>query len=55
MIAYALDFTSFLLENGAEPRRVMLFGSVVAGTFDRESDVDLFIDIDAAEEKKYAL
>lgn len=52
MIAYALDFTSFLLENGVEPKKVILFGSVVTEEFDRESDIDIFIDIDESEEKK---
>ncbi|MBI2971421.1 MAG: nucleotidyltransferase domain-containing protein [Candidatus Aenigmarchaeota archaeon] len=52
MIAYALDFTSFLLENGIEPKRVILFGSVVTGEFDRESDIDVFIDTDKPEEKE---
>ncbi len=52
MIGYALDFTSFLLESGIEPKRVILFGSVVTGEFDRESDIDIFIDTDKSEEKK---
>jgi predicted nucleotidyltransferase len=51
LIAYALDFASFLLESGVEPRRIILFGSVVSGDFDRESDVDIFVDIGEAEEK----
>ena len=52
MIACALDFASFLLESGVEPRRVILFGSVAAGEMDKESDIDIFIDIDEPEEKK---
>src|SRR3989339_1167086 len=52
MIAYALDFTSFLLESRVEPKKVILFGSVVTGESDRESDIDIFIDIDESEEKK---
>lgn len=46
LIAYASEFTSFLLENGIVPRNVILFGSVVTGEFDKESDIDIFIDID---------
>lgn len=46
LIAYALEFTSFLLESGVEPRNVILFGSVATREFDKESDVDIFIDID---------
>ena len=42
--AYALHFTSFLVEGGIEPKKVILFGSAVPGKFDKESDVDIFVD-----------
>ena len=51
MIAYALGFTSFLLESGIYPRKVILFGSVVSGEFDKESDIDIFVDINKSEDK----
>jgi predicted nucleotidyltransferase len=51
MISYAMDFTAFLVENEIFPKKVILFGSVVTGEFDKESDVDIFIDIDKSREK----
>lgn len=51
LFGYALHFTSFLLESGVEPKRVILFGSVARSEADKESDVDLFVDMsDEAEE-----
>jgi len=52
LIAYAMDFASFLLENDIEPRKIILFGSVVSGEFRKESDVDIFIDTDNPKEDK---
>src|SRR3989338_2103066 len=46
IIAYALHFTSFLLENGVKPNKVILFGSVATGEADTESDVDVFVEAD---------
>ena len=51
LIAYALDFISFLLENNIIPEKAILFGSVVSEEFDKESDIDIFIDINEKEEK----
>lgn len=52
LIAYAMDFCSFLLksEAGANISRIILFGSVARGDFDSESDVDLFIDTEKTKE-----
>ncbi|MBI3051849.1 nucleotidyltransferase domain-containing protein [Candidatus Woesearchaeota archaeon] len=50
VVAYALHFTSFLLESGIQPHRVILFGSVATGESDKESDVDVFIDTDKSDE-----
>ena len=44
LIAYALDFTAYLISKIKEIDRVLLHGSVARGDFDEESDVDLFID-----------
>ncbi len=46
LIAYASNFSSFLIDSkvGDDIKRIILFGSVARGSFDRESDVDLFID-----------
>lgn len=44
LIAYALDFASYLISREDEIDRIMLFGSVARGDFDKESDIDLFID-----------
>jgi predicted nucleotidyltransferase len=46
LVAYAMDFCSFLMKSRIAKKinRIILFGSVARGDFDRESDVDLFID-----------
>ncbi|MBI5061033.1 MAG: nucleotidyltransferase domain-containing protein [Candidatus Aenigmarchaeota archaeon] len=50
LISYAMDFASFLLGSGLSERisSIILFGSVARGDFDKESDIDIFIDV-----KKY--
>lgn len=49
LIAYAQDFTSFLMQNLAKDadriRQIILFGSVTRGETGRKSDIDLFIDV----------
>ena len=52
LIAYAMDFASYLISkiNGID--RVILHGSVSRGDFDEKSDIDLFIDADKKTEKK---
>ena len=50
LVAYAMHFASFAIEQGIKARRIILFGSVASGDFDEESDVDIFID--AAESGK---
>ena len=48
LIAYAMDFASFLMER-LEPVKVnsiILFGSVARGDYDKISDVDIFVDIE---------
>lgn len=46
LIAYASSFVSFLLEHGPTKSidKILLFGSIVRGSFDKESDIDIFID-----------
>ena len=44
LIAYAMHFASFVIEQGIKARRIILFGSVASGEFDKESDIDVFID-----------
>ncbi|MFH1774947.1 MAG: nucleotidyltransferase domain-containing protein [Methanobacteriota archaeon] len=46
LISYGMDFCSFLLRSDVGNRidKVILFGSVVRGDFDEESDVDIFVD-----------
>lgn len=46
LIALALDFTSLLFTklDPSNVRRIVLFGSVARGEFDRKSDIDIFID-----------
>ena len=48
LIAYAMDFASFLLQKtaaGEKIRNIILFGSVARGEAGKESDVDVFIDV----------
>jgi len=51
LISLALNFTSFLLDQ-IEISSVILFGSVAKNTFDKESDIDLFIETDKKNENK---
>ena len=48
LVAYAEDFTSFLIENLKEEsrfiRQIILFGSAARGDADENSDIDLFVD-----------
>ena len=46
LIAYATDFTSFLLQelNTEKIKQIILFGSVANGNQSKESDIDIFID-----------
>ena len=44
LIAYAMHFASFVIEHGMKARSIILFGSVASGEFDKESDIDVFID-----------
>lgn len=48
LVSYAMDFSSFLMQNIKEKDRIkniILFGSVARGESNKESDIDLFIDI----------
>ena len=49
LIAYAQDFTSFLVENigrdASKIKQVILFGSVARGEEQKDSDIDLFVDV----------
>ena len=49
LIAYALDFVSFLIEKKIKLNKAILFGSVATGEFDDESDVDIFLETDDKE------
>ena len=47
LVSYALDFTSFLIQNIKDSARInsiILFGSVARDEATKESDVDIFID-----------
>ena len=44
LIAYAIDFVSYLISKQPNIDRIILHGSVARDDFDGESDVDLFID-----------
>jgi predicted nucleotidyltransferase len=52
LIAYAQDFASFLMQNLKEAdkiKNIILFGSTARGEADKNSDIDIFIEI----EEKY--
>ena len=56
LIAYSMDYASFLLNNLPEKQascitEIILFGSVARGDFDESSDIDIFIDTDLKLEK----
>ncbi len=44
LIAYAMDFASYLIENVEKIDRIIIYGSTVRGDSDESSDIDLFID-----------
>lgn len=46
IIGYAANFASFLLDSNTALKidKIILFGSIARGTYDRESDIDIFID-----------
>ena len=47
IISYAMAFASFLIQNIKSPssvNNIILFGSVARNDFDKESDIDIFID-----------
>ena|SRR3989344_50393 len=44
LIAYAIDFVSYLISKITDIDNVILYGSITRGDFDEQSDVDLFID-----------
>jgi len=51
MVAYALDFVSYLMSKTNNIDRIILHGSISRGDFDEKSDVDLFIDTEESEKK----
>ena len=56
LIAYAMDFASYLISKVDGIHRIILHGSIARGDFDDESDIDLFIDVsDIKMEKKIKL
>jgi len=46
LVAYASAFVSFILTKVEEIKEIVLFGSVARGEAGKESDVDLFVDIE---------
>ena len=51
LISYAMDFSSYLIRNNKNIRKIILYGSIARGDFNKNSDIDLFIDIDEKQEK----
>lgn len=50
-ISLALNFTSFLVSR-VSVDRVVLHGSIARGDFDKESDIDLFVETDKKKKKQ---
>jgi len=51
LISLALNFASFFLDK-LEVKSIILFGSVAKNTFDKESDIDIFIETNKKNENK---
>lgn len=54
-ISYAMSFAPYFLQNAsknASVRNIILFGSTARGDFDKESDIDIFIDTNEEIEKE---
>lgn len=54
LISYAASFAAFLLRNEEIANtisRIILFGSSIRGDFDKESDIDMFIETGISEKK----
>lgn len=51
LISLSMNFASFLVER-FKVKSIILFGSVASGHFDKESDIDLFIETEKKNEDK---
>ena len=51
IVSFAINFTSFLVER-VDLSQVILFGSVANNNFDKESDVDIFVETNPKNEEK---
>jgi predicted nucleotidyltransferase len=52
LIAYASGFVSFLLPKVERIKEIILFGSAARGEAEKESDIDLFFDIEKKEDEE---
>lgn len=54
LISYSMNFCSFILDTsiGKNINKIILFGSVARGDFNKESDIDIFIDTNKDIEKQ---
>ena len=54
LIAYVMNFASFIVQSdiGKHVDRIILFGSVARDDFDKESDIDIFVDTSKDIEKE---
>jgi len=54
LISYSMDFASFVMQNLKDKeiiKSIILFGSAARGEAEKESDIDIFIDVSSNEEK----
>ena len=55
LIAYSLDFASYLILKLKNINRIILYGSIARNDFDEESDIDIFIDTKEKIDRKLRL
>src|SRR3989344_7039387 len=52
LVAYAMDFASYLILKVDNINRIILHGSIARDDFDEASDIDIFIDTNKKNEKR---
>ena len=52
LVAYALAFISFILPKIENIKEIILFGSVARGEADKDSDIDLFFDLESEKDEE---
>src|SRR3989338_1392656 len=45
LIAFSMEYASYLMRKTISIESIILFGSVARGDFDKESDIDIFVSV----------